>query len=405
MSDGLLCIGGRTPVAASVSPAILASGFRPFFVLAAAVAATSILLWLLLLKGAFVVDSGFGIIDLHAHEMLFGFTGAVIAGFLLTAIKNWTGQAPASPTMLAALVALFVVGRLAVVVEAATGVHGLSWLEALFLPVFAIVIARPIVGTNNRRNFGVVAIVALFAALDLAMHLAAWTNSPQLGVAARTGALLVPCVLLAVVGGRVIPLFTRNVVASADVVVRAVSIVDGLAIGGAVAAAAVSVAAPVSATVAMVAPAVLMLAGVLTVARMWGWASLATARTPLLWILHVGHFLLGVGFFARGVSLVLPSLITPSAALHILSIGALAVLCLAMMSCVALGHSGRPLVITSATVVSYGCILVAVVARVAASWLPALLDVAGVAFALAFVIFFAGYARILATPRPDGKAG
>ena len=394
----------RRKATAPSSPAILASGFRPFFLLAAAVAAGSIVAWLGVLKGALVLQSSFGVVDLHAHEMIFGFAGAVIAGFLLTAVKNWTGRAPASPSVLAGLVALFVAGRAAIAIEAAGGPRGLSFVEALFFPALAVVIALPIVRTKNRRNFGVVGVVAMLAVMDLAMHVAAWTQSPRLSLAARTGALLVPCVLLAVVGGRVIPLFTRNVVSAGGVAVRDPSILDALAIAGAVAAAVVSVGAPLSPAIAVVAPWVLIVAGVVTLLRMWGWGTSATARAPILWILHVGHLALGVGFVARGVSFFAPSIISPSSALHILSIGALAVLCLGMMSRVALGHTGRPLTITPVVVASYACLLVALVSRIAATWVPLLLDVAAVAFALAFTIFFAGYAKILVRPRPDGKA-
>ncbi len=404
MSDGLMSIGRRQP-AVSTSPIIFASAFRPFFLLAAAVAAISIIVWLFILKGALLVHGSFGIIDLHAHEMLFGFTTAVIAGFLLTAIKNWTGQAPAGPRLLAGLVALFIVGRIAVAVEAAGGPRGTAWLEALFLPTLAVVVAIPILRTKNRRNFGVVGVVAMLAVMDIVMHVAGWTNNVELGVAARTGALLVPCVLLAVVGGRVIPLFTRNVVTTAGVAVRETNTLDTLAVASAVAAAAVSIGAPLSSTITLIAPPVLIVAGVLTIARMWGWGTLATAKTPILWILHVGHMALGVGFFARGVSFLAPTIISPSGALHILSVGALGVLCLGMMSRVSLGHSGRPLILAPATVVAYGCIVVALVARVAATQVPFLLDVAGVFFALSFAIFIVSYAQILVSPRPDGKAG
>ena len=386
-------------------PPVLANGFRPFFLLAAAVAVGAITAWLAVLQGWLVLHASFGVVDLHAHEMTFGFAGAVIAGFLLTAVKNWTGQAPATSGVLAGLVVLFVAGRAAVVIEAATGLRGLSILEAMFLPILTVLIAIPIIRTRSRRNFGVVGVVAMLAVMDLLMHIAAWTPSPRLGLGVRTGALLVPCVLLAVVGGRVIPLFTRNVVTSAGVVIRGPSPLDGLAIAGAVAAAVVSIGAPLSPIVTTIAPPVLLVAGIATVARMWGWGSTATFGTPILWILHLGHLALGVGFIARGVSFFAPTIISPSGALHILSIGALTVLCLGMMSRVALGHTGRPLTVGPAVVVAYVCLIVALVARIAATWAPVLLTVAGLTFALAFAIFFVAYAKILVSPRPDGKPG
>lgn len=404
MSDGLLKLG-RKPAAPPAGPVWLQSGFRPFFLLAGVVGALAVLSWLLLLRGVLVPAGALTGLDLHVHEMIFGFAAAVIAGFLLTAVKNWTGRAPAPPPVLAALVAVFLVGRLAVIAEAAGVMRGISALELLFMPALAIAVGRCIWQARDRRNAGVVGIVVALAAVDAVLHAAAWMGHGTMAAAARNVALLVPCVLLAVIGGRVIPMFTRNVVLDAGGSVRGPGAIDLAAV---VATAGVAIVAAASAALPALRPVeavVALLAGALTLLRMRGWASTATRTQPLLWILHVGHACLGLGLLLRGLALAAPTLLPVTVGTHVLAVGALSVLCLGMMTRVALGHSGRPLKLSRLAVGSYHSLLTALVLRVAAAWVPPLLDAAVLFFIIAFGLFVVAYLPVLLRPRADGAPG
>lgn len=403
MSDGLLQLGRRTPVAQG--PVLWQSGFRPFFVLAPLVATVALAGWLALLHGVVVARGSMTGVDLHVHEMAFGFVAAVIAGFLLTAVKNWTGRTPASPRMLALVVVLFVVGRAAVIAEAAGAPRGVSGVEPLFLVALAVLIARVVVASRNWRNLGIAGVVALLALADVLLHVAAWTGAPTLATSMRAAALLLPCVLLAVVGGRVIPMFTRNVVLEHGGVVRQPGTLDRVAVAAIAVAALSGTVAPLRPELGALEPWVMLAAGALTLARMVGWASLRARATPLLWMLHVGHACLGLGLMARGVARLFPTALPATSATHLLAVGAVAVLCLGMMTRVGLGHTGRPLVLPRSAVVAYVTLLVALVLRIAAAWRPALIDPSAGAFALAFLLFLVGYLGPLLRPRVDGAPG
>ncbi len=403
MSDGLLKLGRRPPPPAGL--VLWHSGFRPFFLAAPLVATVALAGWLAVLHGAVHARGSLVGVDLHVHEMAFGFVGAVIAGFLLTAVKNWTGRAPAPPRALAALAVLFVVGRASVIAEALGAPRGTSAVEPLFLVLLAVAVARVIVASRNWRNVGVAALVALLALADVLLHVAGMVGAPALAASMRAAALFLPCVLLAVVGGRVIPMFTRNVVLERGGVVRQPNALDLVAVG-AVALAALSAAlAPLGDAFALVQPWVMVAAGALTLVRMVGWASLHARVTPLVWFLHLGHACLGVGLVARGVAHVAPLAVPASAATHVVAVGGIAVLCLGMMTRVALGHTGRPLVLPRSAVAAYGALLTALALRVAAAWRPALLDPSAAAFALAFLLFLVGYLGPLVRPRVDGTPG
>lgn len=404
MSAGLLKLGRRT-AREDRGIALLQSGFRPFFLLAPVAAAASLAWWTLLLHGQLALPGALTAVDLHVHEMVFGFVAAVIAGFLLTAVRNWTGRSPASPPLLAALVALFLFGRVAVIAEAMGAPRGVAVLELAFLPVLAVVIARPIVATRNWMNLGVASVLALLAVTDLLAHVAAWRGDAVLAASVREASLLLPCALIAVIGGRVIPMFTRNVVLDRGGAVRATGRVDLAAVTATAAAALIGAAGPWWSVLAAVGPWVLIVAGVLTLARMWGWATARTGATPMLWILHLAHACLGLGLIARGVARLLPALVPPSAATHLLAVGAIAVMCLGMMTRVALGHTGRPLLLRRPALAGYLLLLAAAGLRVAAAWWAVLLDASATAFVLAFALFLASYFSLLVRPRADGEPG
>lgn len=374
---------------------LLAKGFRPFFLLAAAFAALVVPLWVLALFGVIRVGGHLDPVTWHAHEMLFGFAGAVIAGFLLTAAGNWTGRETAVGGKLLALVLLWIAGRLAMTTGAGLPSWIASGIDLAFLPAVTLAIGVPIARAGSRRNYVVLAMLVAMSLANLALHAGA----------ARTGLLVgvdVVALLMVVIAGRVVPMFTRN--ATRNDAVRSHPRLD--------AAAALSVAAVAVADASGSASATFLtcsIAAALVASRTVHWGARSAAREPLLWILHAGHAFIPVGLALRAASAVHPA-IGASLGIHAITAGAIGALTLGMMARVALGHTGRPLVAPRPVAVAFGLVLAAALVRVGVPLvLPALtmtsLAVTAVLWALAFAIFAIAYAPILAAPRIDGKPG
>lgn len=354
-----------------VRPAVLAKGFRPFFLLAAAWAVVAMPMWLLVLAGRLRAGTYLPGPLWHAHEMLFGFTVAVVAGFLLTAIANWTQE------------------------ETATG---------LPLAALAVACARPILRTRNRRNYQFVAmLIALFAA-NLLVHLGAHGIGPARIGAGHRLATHVFVVMMLVVTGRIVPLFTRNATRAEGI--RNLPAFDRLAVGGTIAIAVLDLAAAPESLIGVV--AAVTAAGVVGRTRHWGLRH--TARHPLLWVLHAGHLWIAVGLALRalGAAGLVPA--AGSTALRAFTGGAIATLTLGMMTRVTLGHTGRPLAASPAMTLAFVLVGLGGAVRIAAPWvgprhwLPAM-TVAGVLFSIAFALYLVRHTPMLLAPRPDGRPG
>jgi len=395
----LLPLAGEVVSPAPLPPAFARKGFRPFFLLAAVAACAIVPVWLLVLFGHVKADFHGDAATWHAHEMLFGFAVAVIAGFLLTAVGNWTGQETAVGGKLLALAGLWLVGRLAPVLPRIAMAADLA-----FLPALAILLARPLIATRNRRNFVMLGVLAALFAANLTMHLdarglvAAGTGHQAAGIALDVIVLL--CLLI---GGRVIPMFTRNATGEAaigsppalDVVVAgamlSVTVVDVVHPGGTLAAAAAGVSA------------------LATLVRLGYWRSWRTLRQPLLWILHAGIVWIALGLLLRAAPLfgiAIPS----SIATHALTVGAIGSLTLGMMARVALGHTGRPLSLPKPMALGFVLVTLAAAVRVGGPLLsptlyaPALVA-SGVLWTAAFALYVLTYTPILLRARVDGKPG
>jgi uncharacterized protein involved in response to NO len=372
-------------------------GFRPFFLLAGAFAVVIVPLWLAVLSGLLTPGRYLDAFAWHSHEMVFGFTTAVIAGFLLTAVGNWTQRETVVGRPLVLLAALWLAGRVALLAPIPGAL--IAAIDLAFLPAFGVAIARPLLSTKNRRNYVMLGVVGALWLADLAVHLDALGLLPGLR---RRGALLavdVIVLLVVIVTGRIVPMFTKN--ATGVTTVRGEPRLDAIAIASVVLVAAAEAAMPDHAATR----ALLGLAALATAARAVPWATSKVLRVPLLWILHAGYAWVPVGFALRALG-------APAAvATHALTLGAIGSLTLGMMARVSLGHSGRPLAVGRPMTASFACLTLAALTRVGgallvpASAYRATLFASGALWTLAFAIFLGVYAPILTSTRVDGKPG
>ncbi len=385
-------------------PVVLSAGFRPFFLLAALWAALAVPLWLLAFDGESQVPSALPPVVWHVHEMVFGFGAAAVAGFLLTAIPNWTGRMPLQGGPLALLVLLWLAGRAAVLLSTRIGADSAAALDLAFPLLFLGAVAREILAGKNWRNLPMLAALAFLLLGNLLVHLEAVGVAATATLGNRVGVATL-LTLISVVGGRIIPNFTRNWLAKQrpesptpapfDHLDRAALAVTTLAL-------AIWVAAPDGA----VAPWAELAAGLALGARLARWSGGATLREPLLGILHLGYGWLALGFLLLAASRLVP-LLPQTTALHALTVGAIGTMTLAVMTRASLGHTGRPLSAGPGTTAIYILITVAAALRLLAplgdTQYLLILSLAGAAWSGAFGLFVLLYLRPLAMPRVEGE--
>jgi uncharacterized protein involved in response to NO len=396
-TDGDLHLAGLAP------PALTAKGFRPFFLLAGAFAALILPVWLLTLAGVLGPAEYLDASTWHAHEMIFGFAIAVFAGFLLTAVGNWTGRETLVGTPLLAACALWVLGRAAMALAGSLPRGVPALVDLAFLPVLVVALARPLAATRNRRNFVMVAALAAIWLADLVLHLEALGVLHGQSHRALVFALDVVVLLMIVMTGRVVPMFTKN--ASGVASVRSQPAIDKAAIAAMVATTLLGVATNEFRLTAAAA----LVTAVLVALRSATWGTRHTARLPLSWILHAGHAWIAVGLALRGASAFTGS-IPGVVATHALTVGAIGALTLGMMSRVALGHTGRALVSSKAVTLSFVLITLAALVRVVGPLVDmpayrATVFAAGALWTVAFGLFVVVHAPVLMTARVDGKPG
>jgi len=374
-------------------PALFSRGFRPFFLFGAIYSGVAILLWLAMFWGTIALPTGFAPRDWHVHEMLFGYVAAVVAGFLLTAVPNWTGRLPIQGGPLAALVLTWVAGRVAVSVSASTGWMEAAVIDALFLLLLAAAAAREIIAGKTWSNLKVVMIVGLLAAANIAFHLEAHITG-QAEYATRAAIALI-VTLIGLIGGRIVPSFTRNWLARQTPGRMPVPFgrFDAVAMLTGSVAMAVWVAVPVGRAVAVL----LFAAGCLHLARLARWSGHRTFADRLVLILHLAYAFVPAGFILAALSAA--DLVAPGAAVHAWTGGAIGSMTIAVMTRASLGHSGRPLAASVATQMIYAAVIVAAVTRVCAALEPGLshvlLPVSGASWVLAFLGFAAVYTPML----------
>ena len=376
-------------------------GFRPFFLFGSLLGAALVPWWAHTYDESLTGAPGLEGISWHSHEMIFGFTVAILAGFLLTAVENWTDRKTARGGLLIALVALWAVGRLVGFGGVIASIAGLA--ELSFLPVLTVVIGIPLILAGSRRNYLLLAALPALWCCDVIHHLRASGLLPQTSVRGDLVAVDIIVLILVVVTGRIVPLFTRN--ALQDQRVQAIPGLNMAAIVAVGLMALVKIFAPTGIVMAVVAGA----AGLLVMARAARWGGHRTLGSPILWILHLGHAWIGAGLLMKAASAVWLG-IQPSVATHALTAGAIGTLTLGMMARVTLGHTGRALKVSHFITVAFVLITLGAVLRVFGPWFqPQLTRTALIISAncwfLAFILYVVVNARYLLTPRPDGKEG
>jgi uncharacterized protein involved in response to NO len=352
-------------------------------------------LWIAILQGTVSLPTGFDPVAWHVHEMLFGFVMAAIAGFLLTAIPNWTGRMPLQGVPLAVLVGVWVTGRLAVGVSASIGAGTAAVLDLAFLTLLLGVVLREIVAGRNWRNLPMPVVLGGLLAANALIHADAIGLAGTGPLGQRLGIAIV-ILLIGLVGGRIIPSFTSNWLKKRgkSKLPASFGVFDRGTLGLTAAALAIWVIAPASS----IGGAALIAAGVASLVRLVRWRGHLTLAKPLVWSLHLGFVWVGVGLLLVGVSAFLPDL-PPAAGLHALTAGAMGGMTLAVMTRATLGHTGRPLSADRWTAAIYLLVAAAAVLRVAApfaaaAYLP-LLWTSGLAWSAAFALFVVHYGRML----------
>ncbi|HEY0838421.1 MAG TPA: NnrS family protein [Azospirillum sp.] len=387
-------------------PLLVSYGFRPFFLLAGVSAFGLVAAWLVVLAHGTWPAGPIAPAHWHAHEMLFGFVAAAIAGFLLTAVPSWTGTKARSGWPLGVLVGLWLAGRVAVFPGVGLPLPLVALIDLAFFPAVGVALAAPLIKAGKARNTAFLGMLGLLAAANLLFHLE-WLgvlgNGVKQGEALGIGGVLM---MIAVVGGRIIPAFTRNALAMRGIKAEVSSLpkLEYVVLGSTL----LMIPADLIVPGGLLAGALALVAAVAHGLRLARWQGLRTLDQPIVWVLHAGYAWVPVGLALKAAAL-LGGFVAETAWLHALTAGAFSIMIVAVMTRASLGHTGRPLVVGRAIAWAYRLLILAAAARVLAAEVDALywplLDVAGLAWLAAFGIYLAIYAPILLSPRADGHPG
>lgn len=386
---------------------LLTMGFRPFFLAAGLFAVFAVPAYLALLDG--VIAASFSPVSWHSHEMLFGYTAAVFCGFLLTAVPNWTGAPPVRGWRLLIVASLWLAGRVVMWLSAELPAFLVAVIDLMLLPALAALVAPALVSARNRRNYVFFALMALLTLANALMHAG---NAGWLSVEwARRGqflALDIVLLMIALIGGRIIPAFTGNWLRQQRIAgeIAARPRLDRVSF---LAMAAIALADLAAGDRSLAVAVACLLAASVAAVRLAGWRGGRTLNEPILLVLHVGYAWLMVGLALRGID-ILAAGFSGAAALHALTIGAIGTMTIAVMSRATLGHSGRPLRANSLLLASYVGVSVAALVRLAGGlWsgidYGSVLLASGVAWTLAFVAFLAALGPAFFGRRRDGMPG
>jgi len=386
---------------------LLRLGFRPFFLSGAIFSIVAIILWLLMYKGTLSFSPLGGGYWWHIHEMIFGFGCAIIAGFLLTAVQNWTGVRGAQGNTLLVLFLLWLAGRVFVLLPDLLGATLTTIIDLSFLPAVAFVLGKPIVAIKQYRNLFFVPLLLVFTIANLEMHLAVYAPETfAVTFSAYAGVMLV-VFIMSVMAGRVTPMFTAN--GTKTTKATPLPWLDKVTNGSLAIAMFYLLLQPVVGFSAVFFGVLLIVAGIFQGMRWLRWRPWITLAVPLLWSIHVSIKFIAFGLIVLGVSYLIPD-VPSNHVWHLLTVGGMGGLILAMISRVSLGHTGRPLTPPKAMTFAYVLITLAALIRSFGPWgLPektlVFIDISGTFWLLAFGIFVVTYAPMLMAPRKDGRPG
>lgn len=386
-------------------PVILSYGFRPFFFLGAVWAGLAMVIWIGMLAGLFTLPSAFDPVSWHAHEFLFGYLSAIIAGFLLTAVPNWTGRLPVVGWQLGGLVAIWVLGRIAMAGSALIPAPIVITVDLAFPIVLGGLILREIVVGRNWKNLIVVALLAGFALGNLLYHLEALRGGiPAQGIGLRLG-LAVGVMMISVIGGRVVPSFTRNWLVKAGSEARPAAPMqrfDKVVLLGTLTGLLLWVILPEH----WVTGFALVLIAVAQMTRLLRWQSIRTGAEPLVWVLHAGYAFIPLGALMLALGILVPDQFGTVAMQHIWMAGAIGLMTLAVMTRATLGHTGQALHAGAGTTALFIALIASVVARLSAGIWPESAMPLYYLSALLWIGTFAGFAvlygPLLLRAKPSG---
>jgi uncharacterized protein involved in response to NO len=390
----------RRRMAAAPLMALFSHGFRPFFLFAGLWAVVAMLVWIAALDGARLPDGPLPIARWHAHEMIAGFIGAAIAGFLLTAVPNWTGRRGYAGAPLVLLAALYLAARLALLPGSPVAPPVAATIGLLPLPALLLTILPALIKAGSPRLFGPPALVLAFWAGDALMlaEIAGWTADTF--ATGQRLALNVALALVGLIGGRIVPSFTLNALRKTGRTPGSprwpwIDRAGMVALGAVVV---VDLIVPNS----TISGAVATVAALLALARLVRWRGHETLGQPILWVLHLAYLLIPAALAVKAAFL-LADAAWASAWLHLQASGAIALMILAVMTRATLGHTGRDLVAPRAAVVAYALVLGAALLRSfggAVMPYPTALALAALAWIVAFGLFLFGFAPMLVAPAP-----
>ncbi len=386
-------------------PILFQYGFRVFFLAAAVDAILITLFWLAALFHGLDALPFPGAIW-HAHEMLFGFVSAAIAGFLLTAVPNWTGIERTHGIKLALLAGLWLLARLALAPWSPVPAMVAAIVDLAFFPALAAILATPLIRAGKWRNIAFIPLLLVLGIANLLVHLQRLdiaTDTASLGL---VFAMNVIALLVAIIGGRIVPSFTRNGIRwlDPDAAPKSFAPLEKMAIISLVVLTAIELMPHPD----WVAGTIAAIAAIAHGLRLWFWRGLATLSKPILWVLHLGYLWLVIGLALKAIWLLTHAPFA-DAWRHCIGIGCFATMILAVMTRASLGHTGRPLAVSRPTIAAYWLLTAAVIARIIASFFPAwhdgALEIAGPLWIGAFALFLFAYWPVLTRPRVDGRNG
>lgn len=385
---------------------LLRYGFRPFFLCAGLAAVLLVPWWATSYALGMPLGTGWPPTLWHGHEMLFGFTGAAIAGFLLTAVPSWTGSRGFAGWPLALISSLWLLARIAVATSKLWPLAAVAAIDLSFLPTLAVFVLPPLVRARNRNTPLLTALAALWAT-DVAFYWGLYHRNDSTSLHALLLGIDIVLLLITVIGGRILPAFTTSALKQRGVAAAlpAWRGITEIAVGSMVAVVLSDLFVPDG----TMAGAIAALAAGAQLVRLAQWQTLKTLRQPIIWVLHVAYAWLPIGLTLKAVALLTGA--APAAFwLHALTIGAAATMILAVMTRASLGHTGRPLVADPIVALAYLLLTAAAFVRVFGLAVlridyPDVILVAAFLWTAAFALFTWVYAPVLLSPRVDGKPG